>query len=105
VAVLVDESAAGGVSSDLLAGPVRDDVAIVRRALTKGAVGAVGVVVLDVLVQQLFELSVVPDEGAVAEFASRGADPTFRVRVRDLWVPKTRPWPLTCGFTGAARAV
>ena len=38
---------------------------------------------LDVLVEELFELSVVPDEGAVAELAADGADPAFRVGVRD----------------------
>ena len=52
-------------------------------ALTEAAVGSVRVVVLDVLAEELFELSVVPDEGAVAEFAAHGADPSFRVRVRD----------------------
>ena len=48
MAVLVDESVAGGVSSDRLVGPVADDVASVGRMLAEGPVGSVGVVVLDV---------------------------------------------------------
>jgi hypothetical protein len=35
VAVLVDDSAAGGVSSDRLAGPIHDNFRTVRRALTE----------------------------------------------------------------------
>jgi hypothetical protein len=31
--------------------------------------------VLEVVAQELFEMSAVPDEGAVAEFAAHGADP------------------------------
>jgi hypothetical protein len=46
--VLVDESAAGLVSSDRLAGPVRDDVGAVGSALAKRPVGPMRVVVLDV---------------------------------------------------------
>ena len=60
-----------------------DNFGIVGRALAEAAVGSVGVVVLDVLGEELFELSAVPDEGAVAEFAAYGADPAFRVGVRD----------------------
>jgi hypothetical protein len=41
--------------------------------------GAVGVVVLDVLVEELRELSVVPDEGPVTELAADGANPALRV--------------------------
>ena len=59
MAVLVDESAAGGVSSDRSAGPIVDDCRIVWRALAEDAVGSVGVVVLDVLVKEMFDLSVV----------------------------------------------
>jgi hypothetical protein len=47
------------------------------------AVRAVPVVVLDVLAQQLFEVSLIPDEGPVAELATHGADPAFRERVGD----------------------
>jgi hypothetical protein len=83
LAVLVDESVAAGVSSDRSAGPIFDDVAIVWCALTETAVGSVGVVVRDVLVEEPFELGVVPDEGAVAELAAHRAHPTFRERVRD----------------------
>ena len=48
MAVLVDEYAAGGVSSEWLAGPVGDDAAVIGRALPERPVGSVGVVVLDV---------------------------------------------------------
>ena len=57
--------------------------AIVGCALAEAAVGPVCVVVLDVLAQEPFELSAVPDEGAVEELAAHGADPPFRVGVRD----------------------
>ena len=90
MAVLVDESAAGGVSSDWLAGPVCEDFAPVGCALAEAAVRSVRVVVLDVLAQELFEVSAVPDEGAVAEFAADCADPPFRVRVRDRRVRRVR---------------
>ena len=49
LAVLVDESAAGGVSSDRSAGPILDNFRIVRCALFKTAMRSVRVVVLDVL--------------------------------------------------------
>jgi hypothetical protein len=42
--VLIDESTAGGVSSERLAGPILDDSAIVGCALAEAAVGPVGVV-------------------------------------------------------------
>lgn len=48
MALLIDESAAGGVSSDRLARPVRD-FAFVRCPLAEAAVGLARVVVLDVL--------------------------------------------------------
>ena len=81
--VLVDESVAGGVSSDRLARPIRDDHMIVGCALAERSVGSVGVVVLDVVGQELFELRAVPDEGPVAEFSAYGVDPSFRVGVCD----------------------
>lgn len=49
VAVLVDESAARGVSSDRLGGPILDDFGVVGCSLAERPVGAVGVVVLDVV--------------------------------------------------------
>jgi hypothetical protein len=61
LAVLIDESAAGGVSSDRVPGPVFDDVVFVGCALTEAAVGPVRVVVLDVLSQELLQLSTVVD--------------------------------------------
>jgi len=86
LAVFVDESAAGSVSSDRSAGLMLDNFGIVRCALTEGAVGSMRVVVPDILAEQLFEVSAVPDEGAVAELAAHGADPPFRVGVRDRCV-------------------
>src|SRR5207244_11431481 len=83
LAVLVDETGAGGVSSDRLAGPELDDLGAVWRALAEAAVGPVRVVVLDVSAYEVFELSAIPDEGAVAELAADGADPSFCIRVRD----------------------
>lgn len=40
-------------------------------------------VVLDVVGDQSSELGLVPDDGAVAEFAAQGAEPPFDVTVRD----------------------
>ena len=42
-----------------------------------------GVVVLDVVEDETFELAFVPDDGSVEEFASQGSDPSFGERVRD----------------------
>jgi hypothetical protein len=81
-----------------LPGPILHDAAIAGRALPEAAVGSMPFVVLDVLTQELFQLPVVPDQGAVEELPANGADPAFRVRVRDLWVPETRPGVLTWGF-------
>jgi hypothetical protein len=69
--------------SDRLAGPMLHGAAIVGCALPEASVGTVRVVVLDVLVQELFQLAAVPDEGAVEKVAAHGADPAFRIRVRD----------------------
>src|SRR5258705_174623 len=55
LAVLVDESAAGGVSSDRLARPVGDDCPVVGCALAERPVGTVGVVVLDVVAHEPLE--------------------------------------------------
>ena len=53
------------------------------RSLIEGAVRPVGVVVVDVVGDESFELVLVPDDGAVEEFAAQGPDPAFRERVRD----------------------
>jgi hypothetical protein len=45
---LVDESVAGGVSSDRLAGPIGDNFGVVRRALAEAAMRTMFVVVLDI---------------------------------------------------------
>ncbi|MEI2697469.1 MAG: hypothetical protein V9E94_03630 [Microthrixaceae bacterium] len=50
------------------------------------AVGAVLVVVVDVLDEQCSELFLVPDDRAVEQFVAECADPSFGVRVR-LWAP------------------
>ena len=44
--------------------------------------GPVRVVVIDVVDDKLVELAAVPDDGAVEELASQGADPAFGERVR-----------------------
>jgi hypothetical protein len=43
----------------------------------------VSVVVVDVVNDEPLELSPIPDDGAIEQFAAQSADPTFRVRVRD----------------------
>ncbi len=80
--VLVDESVAGGVTSDRVASFDIDDIAVVVGcSLVESAVGSVGVVVLDVVVEKPFELVFVPDDGAVEEFVAEGPDPLLGVRV------------------------
>ena len=44
--------------------------------------GPVRVVMIDVVNDKIVELAAVPDDGAVKEFASKGADPAFGERVR-----------------------
>ena len=44
--------------------------------------GPVRVVMIDVVDDKLVELATVPDDGAVEELASQGADPAFGERVR-----------------------
>ena len=56
MAIFVDESVAGRVSPDQLAGSMFDDAAIVGCVLAEAAVGPVRVVVLDVVAQELFEV-------------------------------------------------
>ena len=98
LAVLVDESVAGGVLSDRSAGPILDDVRVVRCALSEAAMWSVGVVVLEIFVEELCELSLVPDQGPVTKFAADGPDPAFRVAfatgvyggVRMIVVPSAR---------------
>jgi hypothetical protein len=51
--------------------------------LVEGAVWPVGVVVVDVVDDEAFELMLVPDDGAVEEFAAQRSDPAFSKRVRD----------------------
>ncbi len=42
-----------------------------------------GVVVADVVDDEAFELSLVPDDGAVEQLSSQGCDPAFSESVRD----------------------
>ena len=44
--------------------------------------GPVRVVMIDVVDDEIVELAAVPDDGAVEELASKGADPAFGERVR-----------------------
>ena len=48
------------------------------RSLFERTVGSVRVVVTDVVNDKSVELAPVPDDGAVKELASKGADPAFR---------------------------
>jgi hypothetical protein len=64
------------VSSDRSAGPILDNLAAVRCALRERAVRPVRVVVLDVVAQQLFEVSLVPMR--VRSQSSRRTVPTQR---------------------------
>ncbi len=50
-------------------------------SLVEGSVGPVGVVVRDVVDDEAFELSLVPDDGAVEQLASERADPSLGERV------------------------
>jgi len=51
-------------------------------SLVEAPVWPVLVVVLDEFVEEPFELSLVPDEGAVEEFVADGADPALGERIR-----------------------
>ena len=83
LAVLVDEAVVGCVSSNRLAGPELDNISAVGGLLVQAAVGAVPVVVLDVVVEQVPEVASAEDDGAVKELAANRADPSFGVGVRD----------------------
>jgi hypothetical protein len=93
VAVLVDEPVAAGVSSDRSAESILDDQVVRGRVLFERPVGAVRVVVLDVVAWEPLELAAVPDEGAVEELAAHGGDP---VRA------EYSSGPVICGFARAA---
>jgi hypothetical protein len=83
VVVLVDEPAAGRVTSDRFAwADPRDAVEIVGRALVQASVGSVRVVVLVVLLDKHTQLAFVPDDGAVEEFVAVGPHPSFGERIR-----------------------
>ena len=71
------------VSPDRWALLILDDAAIVGGVLAEAAVGPVGVVVLEVVAVELFEVGAVPDESAVQELAAHAANPAFGIGVRD----------------------
>ena len=83
ISVLVDESTTAGRSNDL-----EVSIWLVCRvggngwSLIECTVGPVRVVVIDVVDDKLVELAAVPDDGAVEELSSKGADPAFGERVR-----------------------
>ena len=83
ISVLVDESVTAGRSNDLevsvwLVWWVGGD----RWSLVERTVGPVRVVMIDVVDDKPLELTTVPDDAAVEELASKGADPAFGERVR-----------------------
>ena len=51
--------------------------------MIEGAVRSVGVVGVDVVGGESFELALVPDDGAVEQFAAQGPNPAFGECVRD----------------------
>ena len=60
----------------------RGDVGgVVGCPLVEPSVRATVVVVLDVFLEELLELVFVPDDGAVEEFVTESAHPSFGVRV------------------------
>ena len=71
-AVLVDESGAGGATLDRVAWADRDNVGgVVGCTLVDSAVGAVAVVVVDVVDEQRTQLFLVPDNRAVEQSSWR----------------------------------
>jgi hypothetical protein len=79
--VLIDKAVASGRSDDVSRHSTLGVGPMLRRwgLLLKGAVWPVGVVVLDVVDHEPFELPPVPDDGAVEQL---GADPALGERVR-----------------------
>ncbi len=70
MSVFVDEAVASGGFHDTQVGRADDGRRREWGSLVKGAMGPVFVVVLDVVDDEPFELAVVPDDGAVEEFAA-----------------------------------
>lgn len=87
-AVLIDDSAARGASFDPSGQLDRyRGFGVVGGCLVEAAVGAVRVVVLEVLVEESAELVLVPDQCSVEEFVADGSNPALgeRVGVRRTW--------------------
>ncbi len=83
VSVFVDEAVAavGSQDSKVRAGYLVGVIGS-RGLLVEGAVWPMAVVVGDVVDDEAFELTVVPDDGAVEQLTSQGADPSFSESVR-----------------------
>jgi hypothetical protein len=81
--VLVDEAVSAGRLHDAKVALIRPRWRIGPEwwSLIESTVGPVGVVVVDVVHDESFELVLVPDDGAVEELASHAPDPSFSERV------------------------
>jgi hypothetical protein len=95
-AVFVDQATGAGLPSDAV--PVEIDrfgEGFQRRGCVQGAVRPVLIVVDLVRVQDPPQMGLVPDEGAVQEFAAASADPAFddRVHARRLDAAEYGPDP------------
>ena len=83
--VFVDEAIAAGRSDESKGQRVASRVVVgggvSGRSLVERTVGPVDVVMVDVVDHEPLELALVPDDGAVKELSSQGADPAFGERV------------------------
>ena len=90
VPVFVDESVTSGGFDDSKLGWFSAGAGLrvvsERRSLIEGAVWPVGVVMVDVVGDEAFELSLVPDDGAVEELAAQRPNPAFGECVGDRCV-------------------
>ena len=84
MSVLVDEAVASARSDDTwrLVAHGGDRMLRCWGSLVKLAVWPVGVVVVDVVDHQAFDLALVPDDGAVKQLEAQRADPAFGECVR-----------------------
>ncbi len=82
------------MSLDPVAWSDRDDVVgVVGCSLADSSVWPLGVVVLDVFLEQASELVFVPDDGSVQEFVAQRAHPSFGKRV---CLGRSRRYPNSC---------
>jgi hypothetical protein len=80
--VFVDEAAESITSQDTNAARWRRIISPIRRTLFEASVGAVGVVMIAVVGQDMLEVTGSGDEDPVGAFAADAADPAFGDRVR-----------------------